>query len=766
MADLPSRDDILKFIAEQTGKVGKREIARAFRLNGSDRIALKRLLREMAAEGLLEGARKSGMRVQGDLPNVCVIRVTGRDAENHLVARAIREGDVMDAPDAPLITIVEPGGRGRVNRSAQLVSPGDTALARLARIHKNQYEARIIRKLGGAQPHIIGVIRRRPDGAWVVPVNRQERYEYRAREGADGLEEDTLVKAEKTSAARNANATVKIVEAFGSAASPHAFSLIAIAEQNLPIDFPEAAIVEANETKPLTIDTDAIDTDAIDISARTDLRDIAFVTIDPADARDHDDAVYAEPDTDPDNAGGYIVWVAIADVAAYVTPDSAMDKEARKRGNSVYMPDRVVPMLPERLSNDLCSLREQEDRPCMAVRMQIDAQGKKRAHKFVRGLMRSAAKLSYQEAQGIFDAQPGAGSTGLDGILGALWQAYLLMAQARDARAPLIIDKPERRIDMNEQGAITRIYIPPRLEAHRLIEEMMIAANVCAAQTLEKAQVPLLFRVHDAPAPERLTALADFIRPLGTRLDLGQPVVPALFNRIMVKAREGEHYPTISEAVLRTQSQAVYTPENIGHFGLNLGRYAHFTSPIRRYADLIVHRALIRALKLGNDGLTDAEIEKLPAIAEAVSATERRAMIAERTATDRYLSAFMSDQIGECFKGQISGVSRAGLFIKLDDTGADGLVPISRLGAERFFVDDDKLSLIGGTTGTVFRIGQLVEIRLMEATPLQGGLLFSLEDYASFPNAKGRKIRRGPATSKRPHTSKRRKTSRKTGRRK
>ena len=766
MADLPSRDDILKFVAEQTGKVGKREIARAFRLSGSDRIALKKLLREMAAEGLLEGARKSGMRVQGDLPNVCVIRVTGRDGENNLVARAIREGAVLDKPDAPLVTIIEPGGRGRVNRSAQLVSPGDTALARLARVNKNRYEASIIRKLGGAQAQIIGVIRHRPDGAWVVPVSRQERYEYRAREGADGLEEDTLVKAEKTSSARNGNATVKIVEAFGSTASPHAFSLIAIAEQNLPIDFPEAALIQAKETKP----------DTIDKSARADLCDIPFVTIDPADARDHDDAVYAEPDIDPGNQGGYVVWVAIADVAAYVTPDSAMDKEARKRGNSVYMPDRVVPMLPERLSNDLCSLREHRDRPCMAVRMQIDAKGKKRGHKFVRGMMRSAAKLSYLQAQGIFDAQTVAGSenpsngtserAGLDDILGALWQAYQLMAQARDARAPLIIDKPERRIDMNEQGAISRIYIPPRLEAHRLIEEMMIAANVCAAETLETRQVPLLFRVHDAPPPERMHALADFIKPLGARLDLGQPVVPALFNRIMVKAHDSEHYPTISEAVLRTQSQAVYTPENIGHFGLNLGRYAHFTSPIRRYADLIVHRALIRALKLGKDGLTDAEIEELSAIAEAVSATERRAMIAERAAADRYLSAFMSNQIGECFNGQISGVSRAGLFVKLDVTGADGLVPISRLGAERFFVDDDKLSLVGGTTGTVFRIGQPVEIRLMEATPLQGGLLFSLEDYASFPNSKGRKIRRGPATSRRPHANKRRKNSRKTGRRK
>ena len=468
--------------------MGKREIARAFRLSGSDRIALKKLLREMAAEGLLEGARKSGIRVQGDLPNVCVIRVTGRDGENNLVARAIREGAVLDQPDAPQITIIEPGGRGRVNRSAQLVSPGDTALARLARVNKNRYEARIIRKLGGAQAQIIGVIRRRPDGAWVVPVSRQERYEYRAREGADGLEEDTLVKAEKTSSARNGNATVKIVEALAQPQPTCVFP-----DRHCRTEFADrfsGSSIDPSQGNKAGYHGE---------SARTDLRDIPFVTIDPADARDHDDAVYAEPDVDPDNQGGYVVWVAIADVATYVTPGSAMDKEARKRGNSVYMPDRVVPMLPERLSNDLCSLREHEDRPCMAVRMQIDAKGKKRGHKFVRGMMRSAAKLSYQQAQGIFDAQLSLVRTILpkallsaraEDILGALWQAYQLMAQARDARAPLIIDKPERRIDMNEQGAITRIYIPPRLEAHRLIEEMMIAANVCAAETLKRAKCP------------------------------------------------------------------------------------------------------------------------------------------------------------------------------------------------------------------------------------------------------------------------------------
>ena len=750
VADLPSRDDILKFIADQPGKVGKREIARAFRVSASERIALKKLLREMTAEGLLEGARKSGMRVQGDLPNVCVIRVTGRDSENNLVARAVREGDVLDGEDAAEITIIEPGGRGRVNRSAQLVSPGDTALARLARLAKNRYEARIIRKLGGSLGTVIGVIRHRPDGPWVVPVNRQERYEFRAREGAEGLEEDTLVKAEKISAGRTGTrsgvGSVKIIETFGSANAPHAYSIIAIAEQGLPTDFPDDVLTQADKADP----------NDIDANARTDLRDIAFVTIDPADARDHDDAVFAEPDPAPDNAGGHIVWVAIADVAVYVRPDSPMDKEARKRGNSVYMPDRVVPMLPERLSTDLCSLREHEERPCMAVRMRFDAYGKKLGHKFVRGTMRSAAKLSYQEAQRVFDSTPESlpedapGKALAENVLHPLWDAYQAMAQARETRAPLIIDKPERRIEMDDKGRITRIYVPARLEAHKLIEEMMIAANVCAAETLEQRQTPLLFRVHDAPPPDRVHALADFIRPLGARIDLGQPVVPALFNRLMVKAREGEHYPTISEAVLRTQSQAIYTPENIGHFGLNLGRYAHFTSPIRRYADLIVHRALIRALKLGNDGLTDSEIEKLPTVAEAVSVTERRAMIAERTAADRYLSAYMSDRIGDRFAGQISGVSRAGLFIKLNETGADGLVPISRLGAERFFVDDDKLSLVGGTTGTVFRIGQPVEVSLVEATPLQGGLLFSLEDYASFPSVKGRRVRRGPKTSRRP----------------
>jgi ribonuclease R len=476
-----------------------------------------------------------------------------------------------------------------------------------------------------------------------------------------------------------------------------------------------------------------------DATGREDLTALPFITIDPADARDHDDAVFAEPD--PDNEGCYIVWVAIADVAAYVKPASEMDVEARKRGNSVYMPDRVVPMLPERLSNDLCSLRENETRPCMAVRIQIAANGQKTGHQFYRGLMRSVAKLSYAEAQHAFDGDCLPAFVHLnDTVLQPLWQAYQCMVEAREQRQPLQINRPERRIEMDDKGKITRIYIPPSLEAHKLIEEMMVTANVCAAETLEKAKRPLIYRVHDTPPDDRVRALSDFLRSMNVKLSLGQTLLPKLFNGLMEQAADQPYAPTISEAVLRTQAQAVYTIENIGHFGLNLGRYAHFTSPIRRYADLTVHRALIAALKAGKDGQTDAEAEALPDIAEAISQTERRAMLAERSAGERYLSAHMSRQIGESFSARISGVSRAGLFVTLDDSGADGLIPISQLGDERFYADESNMFMTGGTSGISFRIGESVEVELEEATPLKGGLLFSLVDGGTY----GGKQKRGP----------------------
>jgi ribonuclease R len=714
MARLPSRDEVLKFVAEQDGKVAKRDIAKAFNIKGDDRIPLKRMLRELGAEGLLDGSRKGGLRGAGELPNVSVVQITGRNKHGYLQARARLEGSLLDGEEDPVIEIDDSAPKSKRHRPSPPVSPGDIALVRLFKKSKYKYTARVIRKLGGEEGTLFGVVRERPDGLWLVPADRRERYDYKLEDDTKA-EHGDLLACEKIAARRMGAKRARMVDNIGSASDPHAFSLLAIAEQGIRVTFPDAVIGEAQAVQQASL------------KGRDDLTHIPFVTIDPPDARDHDDAVYAEPDPDPSNPNGHIVWVAIADVAAYVTPNGEMDAEARKRGNSVYMPDRVVPMLPERLSTDLCSLREGETRPCLAVRMVIGETGKKRSHEFFRALMRSAAKLSYAQAQKAFDGEVEDAFAAMDApVLQPLWRAYQAMAVARDAREPLRINRPERRVEMNAEGKIARIYFPPALEAHKLIEEMMVSANVCAAETLEKHKSRLMYRVHDTPPEERVKNLGDFLRPMGVNVSLGQTLLPHLFNSLMEQAKDTAHAPSVSEAVLRTQAQAVYATDNLGHFGLNLGRYAHFTSPIRRYADLTVHRGLITALGFGKDGQTPEEAEQLDDIAEAISLTERRAMVAERSANERYMSAHMANQIGDAFSARISGVSRAGLFVALLDTGAEGLIPISRLGEERFFADDSNMFMTGGTTGLTFRIGQTVEVELVEATPIQGGLLFAL----------------------------------------
>ena len=454
---------------------------------------------------------------------------------------------------------------------------------------------------------------------------------------------------------------------------------------------------------------------------------LPLITIDPADARDHDDAVFAETDDDPRNPGGWIVWVAIADVAAYVRPGSALDRDAREKGNSVYFPDRVEPMLPERLSAGLCSLSEGETRACLASRMVFDARGRKIGHRFVRGLMRSAASLSYEQAQSAVDGEPDdAAAVLLDPVLEPLWKAFEALKIARAARSPLSIESVERRIALGVDGTVASIQPRASLEAHRLIEEFMIQANVCAAQTLEQRRSPLIYRVHDAPSQEKLQALGDFLATLDMPWAKGEPPRTKRFNALLDKTRGGAHAEIVNEVVLRTQMQAIYAPDNIGHFGLNLDRYAHFTSPIRRYADLIVHRALIRALGLGDDGLSSADIARIKDTAEHITLTERRAMAAERGAVDRYVAAFLQDRVGAVFAGRITGVTRFGLFVRLDETGADGLVAVSTLGDEYFVHDDKTHTLVGDRTGARWGLGARVEVRLREATPVTGGLLFEM----------------------------------------
>jgi len=653
-----------------------------------------------------------------DLPPVGVADVVERDVDGDLYVRPANTEDLKPIRLAPNRDEVKAGAPGL----------GDQVLVRYERLEGGELEARLIKRLGQSAHRVLGVVRKGRGEARIEPVDRKVKDNLiLIHDDAAKVREGDLVLAEPMGqGSRYGPKPAKVIEMVGREDHPRAASLIAIHTHSIPTGFSTAAESEAESAMKPTL------------KGREDLRAIPLVTIDPEDARDHDDAVFAEADPDPKNPGGWIVWVAIADVAAYVRVGSALDREAWTKANSVYFPDRVEPMLPEHLSAGLCSLREREERATLAVRMVFGADGHKRGHQFVRGLMRSAAKLSYGQAQNAIDGLLD-DATGplLETVLKPLWAAYATVGKARDIRSPLDIDSPERRIVLNAEGEVTSIAKRERLDAHRLIEEFMIQANVCAAETLEQKKSPLIYRVHDTPSEMKLFSLGDFLATIGISWNKGEPAKTERFNKLLKETREGPHAEVINEVVLRTQMQAHYSPDNIGHFGLNLDRYAHFTSPIRRYADLIVHRALIRALKLGEDGLTDNEIARLEATADHITAAERAAMAAERDATDRYVAAFLENRVGAEFEGRITGVTRFGLFIRLDETGADGLIPVSTLGGEYFVHDDRTHALVGERSGRRWRLGARVEVRLKEATPVTGGLLFEMlsEPEPADPNA-------------------------------
>ena len=712
MGKLPSRQEILDFLQTASRETGKREIARAFGIKGGDRIALKELLRDMADDGLIAGSRRKLTR-PGVLLPVTVIEIVARDADGEFIARP-GTWDEEHGP-APRIVMAEN------KREASLVAGiGDRVLARITPLGADAdyaYQARTIKRLARAIQRMLGIFRSLSGGTGVIdPVERKQLKEWPVTWGNTGdAESGELVRFELARGGRYGVQTARVVERLGNPAARQMTSLIAVHAHGIPDTFPEAALAEAEAAKEP------------DLKRREDLRHIPLITIDPSDARDHDDAVFAEADPDPSNPGGWVAIVAIADVCSYVKPGTALDKEARKRGNSVYFPDRVVPMLPEKISNDLCSLREDEARACLAVRMVFDKDGGKLKHRFFRGLMCSAASLTYEQAQAAIDGRSDE-ITGplLDPVLRPLWGAYASLVLARTERAPLDLDLPERKILLDESGRVRAVVTPPRLDAHRLIEEFMIAANVAAAETLEAKRAPLIYRVHDAPSKEKLASLGEFLATIGLKLPKSGTLKPVHFNRILADTRPTATAELVGEVVLRSQAQAEYSDDNFGHFGLNLRRYAHFTSPIRRYADLIVHRALVRALGFGNDGLTDAEMEELDQISQAISDTERRAMAAERETADRLIAAYLADRIGARFQARVSGLVRTGLFVRLIETGADGFVPASSIGREYFYHDEARHALIGEDTGLAYRLGDLVEVRLVEAIPTAGALRFEM----------------------------------------
>jgi ribonuclease R len=775
---LPTREQILAFIQSADAPAGKREIAKAFGLHGDDKIALKRMLKDMGDEGLIDAGPGRAFHKMGGIPKVTVLRVVHIDDAGRAQAVPERwEGE----GEAPRLRVLERKGAGSA------LGIGDRILARTEEQGKG-HVAHVMKKLLKGSELVLGVVHQEGTSHWLRPVDKRERRELPITDLGDAAPGD-LVLAEKTGRPPRLSARVDTI--LGDPFAPRSFSLIAIHKHGIPQEFGEEVLGEAERVAGLQLDPprdgegdrrakrgggggvvqgsnpppSAPDGAATSPSrggskGREDLTHIPIVAIDPADARDHDDAVWAAPDDDPKNPGGWQAIVAIADVSYYVRPGSALDREARRRGNSVYFPDRVVPMLPEILSAEVCSLKEGEDRAALVCHLRIATDGQLKSWRFTRARVRIHANIAYEDAQAAVDAHdaeeervevasptcfmppvegsaPPVSAEILHRTLLPLWACWRAMYRAREKRGPLDLDLPERRVMLDEKGRIASVAPRERLDAHKLIEDYMIAANVAAAKALEAKKVPVMYRVHEPPTREKLVALRDYLKTFEVEFALGQVVRPGTFNRIIERVGDADFRPQVMEQILRTQTQAYYGPENHGHFGLALGSYAHFTSPIRRYADLIVHRALVRAYRLEPEveatQLTGQEAESMVVTGELISQLERRAMVAERETMDRYVAAYLSEQVGALVDCRITGVQPFGFFATVEGLGGDGLVPVSTLGREYFRYEEARQALVGEESGESFESGRRLQLRLAEADPISGSLRFELPDSASSP---------------------------------
>ena len=744
MKQIPSKAEILQWISDHPTKAAKRDIAKAFGIKGAQRIDLKRVLKELEVEGRLT-KRKSSYRDAEELPPVAVLEITGTDNDGDLFARPL---EWAGTGAEPLILMT-------LRDSDPALGAGDRILGRLTvdPAPDHSHTARMIRRIGTNPQRILGVYRQGSEGGRVLPIDKGSDKQWAIAEGATGGAKDgELVEAEQSGPkGRMGLPKARIVARLGDPTQPRAVSLIAIHQHGIPDHFPDAVVAEADAAAPTKL------------GQRTDLRDMPLVTIDPWDARDHDDACYVETH----DGGEMTIWVAIADVAHYVTPNSELDREGRKRGNSTYFPDRVVPMLPDRLSGDLCSLHEGVERACLAVAMRIDAEGNKLSHEFHRGLMKSQASFNYEEVQAAMDGAPNDKTAPMvSDVIRPLYAAYAALKKARARRQPLELDLPERQIVLDDDGKVTSVNFKDRLDAHKLIEEFMVLANVAAAETLIAKKTDLLFRVHEEPSPEKLEALREVANASGLQLAKGQVLQTAHLNRLLEQARDTDYAELVNISTLRSMTQAYYNPDNFGHFGLALKSYAHFTSPIRRYADLIVHRALVSSHGWGNDGLSPWDREHLAETAKQISDTERRSMVAERDTTDRYLAAFLSERMGAELHGRVAGIAKFGIFVKLDETGADALVPIRTLSAEYFDFDTESQTLMGSKSGTIIGLGQRAVVKLAEAAPVTGGLTAELISLDERTMPRGPSRGRGKPTRRKVGSAKKKaaKTARKVKR--
>lgn len=712
MEKLPNKAEILSFINENPDQSSKREIAKAFNLKGDSRIWLRDILRELKDKNRRSKQRKRVINKE-KLPPVALVKISGRDEDGSLIAQPL-EWENDSKPN------IEIHSFHRIKGAS--IGIGDHVLVKIFQNKTSQsspYTGRIIRKVNASPKSIFGVVQKLKNDQWRLdPIERT----------TDGLiidssgifskmqiETGDLVEVEVKKNTGYGLKTAQIKNVLGHIDSEKTLSMIALLAKGIPYIFPEDVLRQVKHLKPANGEN------------REDWRQLPLITIDPLDAKDHDDAVYATRDKDPANPGGWIIVVAIADVSYYVKTGSALDKEALKRGNSVYFPGYVVPMLPERISNNLCSLREKKERPALAVRMVFDANGNKRKHSFHRVMVRVIAKFSYQEAQSAIDGNINEKTAPFfESALQPLWESYRCLKIARDRRQPLELEIAERKIILDQNGCIKDVVNEPHLEAHHLIEEFMIQANIAASETLKEHHQPFIYRIHDKPSLAKQEILRNFLQSLGISLSRGAELTSARFNNILAKVMNTKQQELVNQIILRTQSQAEYNPQNIGHFGLNLRNYTHFTSPIRRYADLIIHRALIKALKLGNDQLTEAQEQNLAEISTQISLYERRAMIAERETIDRLVAHYLTNKIGRIFTGRISGVTKAGLFISLDKLNTDGFVHITTLKNDYYYFDEIQHILIGKRSQKGYQLSDIVEVKLITVQPFAGALCFEL----------------------------------------
>ena len=721
---LPTRQQILDFIASSGQPAGKREISRAFGLSGHDKILLKALLKDMADEGLIDSSPGRAFHKAGGVPKVTVLRVAEIDDGGNVWA--VPEQWHAETP-APKLRVIEKGRRSALGLNDRILARTEERGA--------GHVALPMKKLARAAELMLGVVRKEGDRFWLTPVEKKERRELPISDLKDAQAGD-LVLCEPSG--RPPRVTARVDAVLGDPFAPRSFSLIAIHKHNIRDVFKDEAITEAKRVAKLPLGED-----------REDLTHLPIVAIDPADARDHDDAIWAEARDD----GGFNAIVAIADVSFYVRPGSELDREARARGNSVYFPDRVVPMLPEELSADICSLKEGRVRAAMACHLHIGPDGALKSWRFTRAKICVAANIAYEDAQAAIDGTVGlVDAQVVEKSLKPLWACWKALLAARNKRQPLELDIPERRVVLDEKGRILSVAARERLDAHRLVEDYMIAANVAAARALEAKKAPVMYRVHEVPSREKLVALKDYLATFDVEFALGQVVRPAIFNAIIERFGEREGRQEIMEQLLRTQMQARYSPERLGHFGLALPTYAHFTSPIRRYADLIVHRALTRAYHLGEGGLSDHQAESMEVTGELISMLERRAMEAERDTVDRYVAAFLADQVGQIVRCRITGVQPFGFFATVDALGGDGLVLAADLGSEYFRYDEKARTLVGDDSGETYHVGRRLDLRLSEANPVSGGLRFELPEgsYGGSSRPRRDRVRAGARPTPRP----------------